>query len=901
MGDLVGRDEYGARYTEVTEVRLRAFRQSRTIYHRPPGQHTRVIITWVTAAVTLLAVIGGTLLYATGEWNPFARVTTLAELPAPVTGGAYTHLAMDHSGVLWVAQSSPGLAAQPKDATVLTVVDPSLVTRQRILARLCLGCAGVMPATTSDATPALARIDAIAPDPRAPHAVYVAGWSAASPSVPIVVHVAWRAGVASCSAKSRCATESVTLSSQTAVAFLGTPVDPTTPLLTQLLGIGVAPLLTVTTAPNGDLYCFISDRGQDGLGDTQFNVTGGFQGLLEYAPASHAWREAYVGPAGTRPMQRLSPTSSISSIVVDRAERYLYLADVDHQAIYRVDLHNSALGSGDPFIAAGTVARVAGQAVPAGAFGDVAQAIPGWIGDGGRATAARLNGPRDLALDAAGDLLIADTGNGRIRLLTPQGTLWTVAGNGANAEIGDDGAPLQAGMGGAVGLAIGPDGTLFITPGATLDGGGHVRLRAARWGWRAPRDLVGRETIGGTAWPAQDAAGLAPGNNHLITASVISATGCATAAGGCVQPVTIMAGGTLPDQSPLALPQATGAPVSIASTPVVATSFPGVPIAVTAGTALAFTPEFAGCCATTAIPAMALPSGMDATGIALLAPVTQSQVARLGAAYILVAAEGGAIGPALLIYRAAPETCATLTAPANGCTHFPGSVALVAIAPFTNQSGTGAIGAALSDDGAHAFAIVAHPTGDQVSVVDLSPLTRGGAPSLRGRLAILSPQGSIAIRHDGLATYIGAGNGQIAAIDTAGWLSQGVPSPLPPSLVSVVAAGDATTATTALVQSGDDSRLFAAFTDAAGAITLGDFDTGGFGTPIAPRRLTTWPAPPRTVALALAADDTRLFALAPGQMQEWLAMDPANPTAWLAAPQPLGSVAVAAPVALVGG
>ncbi len=53
---------------------------------------------------------------------------------------------------------------------------------------------------------------------------------------------------------------------------------------------------------------------------------------------------------------------------------------------------------------------------------------PGFRGDGGPATAARLNAPYGLAVDAAGNLYIADLGNARIRQVSPEGIIWTFAG-----------------------------------------------------------------------------------------------------------------------------------------------------------------------------------------------------------------------------------------------------------------------------------------------------------------------------------------------------------------------------------------------------------------------------------------------------------------------------------------
>ena len=54
----------------------------------------------------------------------------------------------------------------------------------------------------------------------------------------------------------------------------------------------------------------------------------------------------------------------------------------------------------------------------------------GFLGDGGPATSAELADPVGVAVDASGNLYIADENNQRIREVTPGGTISTVAGNG---------------------------------------------------------------------------------------------------------------------------------------------------------------------------------------------------------------------------------------------------------------------------------------------------------------------------------------------------------------------------------------------------------------------------------------------------------------------------------------
>ena len=68
---------------------------------------------------------------------------------------------------------------------------------------------------------------------------------------------------------------------------------------------------------------------------------------------------------------------------------------------------------------------------PNGAISTVAgTGTPGFSGDGGRATAAQLSQPNATAVDAAGNIYIADMGNHRVRRVAPDGTISTVAGNG---------------------------------------------------------------------------------------------------------------------------------------------------------------------------------------------------------------------------------------------------------------------------------------------------------------------------------------------------------------------------------------------------------------------------------------------------------------------------------------
>lgn len=85
-----------------------------------------------------------------------------------------------------------------------------------------------------------------------------------------------------------------------------------------------------------------------------------------------------------------------------------------------------------------------------------------FTGDGGAASAAKLTVPTTVALDGEGNLYIADQGSGRVRKVTAgTGTITTVAGKGAASSAGD-GSPATSVALSPAGVAIAPDGTIYI-------------------------------------------------------------------------------------------------------------------------------------------------------------------------------------------------------------------------------------------------------------------------------------------------------------------------------------------------------------------------------------------------------------------------------------------------------
>jgi DNA-binding beta-propeller fold protein YncE len=120
-------------------------------------------------------------------------------------------------------------------------------------------------------------------------------------------------------------------------------------------------------------------------------------------------------------------------------ERVLYVADTGNHRIRAIDLEE------------GTIETIAGTG------------SAGFSGDGGKAAKAKLNFPRKLTLGPDGRLYVGDQDNDRIRAIDLQdGTIETVAGNGARGFDGDGLLPTETSLDRPTGVSFDADGTMYV-------------------------------------------------------------------------------------------------------------------------------------------------------------------------------------------------------------------------------------------------------------------------------------------------------------------------------------------------------------------------------------------------------------------------------------------------------
>jgi DNA-binding CsgD family transcriptional regulator/sugar lactone lactonase YvrE len=192
------------------------------------------------------------------------------------------------------------------------------------------------------------------------------------------------------------------------------------------------PVGGLAISSNGTLY--ISDRSANRV----YSYTPGDQKPKAAAGTGHAGY-SNDGAAATGAM-----LDRPGALAVD-GQGNLYIADSGNNRIRKVD----------PY---GTITTVAGGGGKY--YGD--------SGDGGPATKARLSFPFGVAVARDGTIYIADTGNNRLREVTPSGIIRALAGTGTAGFAGDGGPALSAQLSAPEGIALDGKGNLFVADTVNL-------------------------------------------------------------------------------------------------------------------------------------------------------------------------------------------------------------------------------------------------------------------------------------------------------------------------------------------------------------------------------------------------------------------------------------------------
>lgn len=238
----------------------------------------------------------------------------------------------------------------------------------------------------------------------------------------------------------------------------------------------------VTVDPSGNLYIGVSGRvrrvSPEGILST---VAGGGTTLGDGGPAVGARLEhpagllvdrsgnLFIADSADNRIRKVIPSGVISTFAGTGAQFAEFRGDGGPATLANLRGPKGVAvdSAGNLYIADGGYHRIR-KVDPSGVITTVAgNGRAGFGGDGGPATAAELNEPSGVAVDFVGNLYIADTANNRVRIVTQEGVISTVAGNGVcqvftSCFSGDGGPARMAQLNRPYGVAVDAAGNLYI-------------------------------------------------------------------------------------------------------------------------------------------------------------------------------------------------------------------------------------------------------------------------------------------------------------------------------------------------------------------------------------------------------------------------------------------------------
>lgn len=171
--------------------------------------------------------------------------------------------------------------------------------------------------------------------------------------------------------------------------------------------------------------------------------------------------------------------TTLGGVALDPTEQFLYVSLTFQHRVVRITLANN------------TATTFAG----AGAATDAGSAD--FTGDGGPAAQAKLSSPQRIAVDADGNVLVADSGNHRIRRITSNGDrIVTVAGNGSQDFSGDGNSATLASLPSPTGVAVDGAGNIYVSNSSAVF---RVDKGTGRMNRIAGKTTRGNSPLGGPA------------------------------------------------------------------------------------------------------------------------------------------------------------------------------------------------------------------------------------------------------------------------------------------------------------------------------------------------------------------------------------------------------------------
>lgn len=316
------------------------------------------------------------------------------------------------------------------------------------------------------------------------------------------------------------------------LAGVGVPIWGLAPEQTPAVSAGLNYPMGVAADPQGNIF----------IADT-YNHTVRKVGADRLMVTAVGTSEGGIGPDSLPPTQ--TQLRGPQGVCFDR-QGTLFVVDTSNHRVLRVTsaaLAESVAGNGSPGDAGdGGPARAAElnqpsacamdsfgnlfladtlnhrirKVTPAGVIATVAgTGDAGFSGDEGPAAEARIRTPRGIVVDDSGDIYLADTGNHRIRQVTPDGVIHTIAGQGAAGFLGDGGPAAAALLDSPGGLFLDGSGALYFADT------GNDRVRRLEPGSAAMSGPVTNPL----ALSAANAASLRPGPVAPGEIVVLSGTG----------------------------------------------------------------------------------------------------------------------------------------------------------------------------------------------------------------------------------------------------------------------------------------------------------------------------------------------------------------------------------------